>query len=79
MEDSNYKKRLMNIRAMAVNNEITNKWNEKNDIKISSFSIKKLFDIVKEKNILINIGIISSIYDFFWLLFWVYYKFFKSR
>ena len=61
MEDSNYKKRLMNIRAMAVNNEITNKWNEKNDIKISSFSIKKLFNIVKEKNILINIGIISSI------------------
>ena len=61
MEDSNYKKRLMNIRALAANNEITNKWNEKNDIKISSFSIKKLFDIVKEKNILINIGIISSI------------------
>ena len=29
MEDSNYKKRLMNIRAMAVNNEITNKWNDK--------------------------------------------------
>ena len=61
MEDSNYKKRLMNIRALAANNEITNRWNEKNDIKISSFSIKKLFNIVKEKNILINIGIISSI------------------
>ena len=60
IEENIFKKRLNDIRAMSINNVIANETNEKNNAKISSFSVKKLFDIVKEKHILIKIGIISS-------------------
>ena len=60
-DENSFKKKLNNIRAMAINNSINDERNAKSDVKMSTVSIKKLFDIVKEKNIFIKIGIISSV------------------
>ena len=50
----------MTKRAMIIQNKINNEKEENNNIKISVFSLKKLFNIIKEKNCIIKIGVISS-------------------
>ena len=60
IEENNFKKRLMTIRTMDIQNSIDNERIEKKDMKIYSFSIKQLFLIVGDKKKLIYIGIISS-------------------
>ena len=60
IEENNFKKRLMTKRAMIIQNKLNNENEEHNNIKISVFSIKKLFNIMKEKNCIIKIGFISS-------------------
>ena len=57
----NIDKKLLTInRTMIINKNINNKKKYKSNKKISKFSIKKIFYIVKEKKYLIIIGIISS-------------------
>ena len=59
-KNNNFKKKLIIKRAMFIQNKENNEKKENNNIKISVFSIKKLFNIIKEENCIIKIGIISS-------------------
>ena len=63
IEENNFKKRLIAKRAMIIQNKINNEKdyiNNNNNLKVSVFSLKKLFNIIKDKNSIIKIGIISS-------------------